>query len=232
MKYFYLDRKIARLILLQRNELTSPSLKKIRKLFGRYIFTNFFSKYMISPKLISSNYYALMNKEYEFLTKHADLKNKKILSIGSGMCGLELIINSKSLNNHFTIIEKDYVSKKVSYGWDNKNKEAYNSINLLKSFLINNGMKKESFEIYDFDKGNFPIEKYEYIISLYSLDYHYDFFNYFEYFKKVIGENTNIIFDTIRPKFFKKIFENVEIISSEIKSIHSSKRVICNKLLR
>ena len=92
-------------------------------------------------------------------------------------------------------------------------------------------MKKENFEIYNFDKKNFPIKKFEYIISLYSLDYHYDFFNYFEYFKKVIDKNTKIIFDTIRPNYFKKVFENVDIISSEIKSIHSSKRIICSKLI-
>ena len=231
MKYFNLDRKIARLILLQRNELTSPSLKKIRKLFGRYIFTNFFTKFMISPKSFSFEYYELMLKEYDFLIKHINFDNKKILSIGAGMCGLEIIINSKSINNYFTIIEKDYVSKKVAYGWDSKNKEAYNSIDLLNFFLINNGVKKENFEIYNFDKDKFPITKYEYIISLYSLDYHYDFFNYFEYFKKVTDENTKIIFDTIRPDYFKKIFKNVEVISSEIKSIHSSKRIICNKLI-
>ena len=231
MKYFNLDRKIARLMLLQRNELTSPKLKKIRKLFGRYIFTNFITKFMISPTLIGTKYFQLMLKEYKFLVDHIDFNNKKILSIGAGMCGLELIINHKSANSYFTIIEKDYVSKKVSYGWDNKNKEAYNSIDLLNLFLINNGMKKESFEIYNFDKDNFPIKKYEYIISLYSLDYHYDFFNYFEYFKKVIDKNTKIIFDTIRPNYFKKVFENVDIISSEIKSIHSSKRIICSKLI-
>lgn len=231
MKYFNLDRKIARLILLQRNELTSPKLKKIRKLFGRYIFTNFISKFMISPKSISAKYFQLMLKEYEFLVNHLDFNNKKILSIGAGMCGLELIINHKSTNNSFTIIEKDYVSKKVSYGWDNKNKEAYNSIDLLNLFLVKNGMKKENFEIYNFDKKNFPIKKFEYIISLYSLDYHYDFFYYFEYFKKVIDKNTKIIFDTIRPDYFKKVFENVDIISSEIKSIHSSKRIICSKLV-
>jgi hypothetical protein len=82
MKYFNLDRKIARLILLQRNELTSPSLKKIRKLFGRYIFTNFFTKFMISPKSFSFKYYELMLKEYDFLIKHINFDNKKILSIG------------------------------------------------------------------------------------------------------------------------------------------------------
>jgi len=42
---FQLNKKEARLIILQRIELISNFLKKIRKVFGRYIFTNFVSKY-------------------------------------------------------------------------------------------------------------------------------------------------------------------------------------------
>ena len=41
MNYFNLDREIARLILLQRNEILSNFQKKIRKVLGRYFFTNF-----------------------------------------------------------------------------------------------------------------------------------------------------------------------------------------------
>ena len=123
MNFVNLDREIARLILLQRTELVSLQLKKIRKLFGRYFFTNFASKYLISPKKISQKYYELMLDEYNDLKSTINFENKKILSIGSGMGGLEIIINSNSKNNFFTLIEKNYVSKKVLYGWDENNKE-------------------------------------------------------------------------------------------------------------
>ena len=75
-----------------------------------------------------------MNEEYDLLKKHIEFDNKEILSIGSGMCGLELIINSKSSNPFFTIIEKNYISKKVIYGWDIENKEGYNDLKLLRDF--------------------------------------------------------------------------------------------------
>ncbi len=136
MSYFNLDKETARLILFQRNEIMPSNLKKLRKLFGRYIFTNFLSKFFISPKLISYKYYELMLREYELLTKYLNFNNRKILSIGSGMCGLEILINSNFKNSFFSIIEKNYVSKKVVYGWDNTNSEAYNRINLLKSFFL------------------------------------------------------------------------------------------------
>ena len=69
MGYFNLDRDIARLILLQRTETASTKLKNLRKIFGRYIFTNFISKYFISPKSISTKYYELMLREMKQLQK-------------------------------------------------------------------------------------------------------------------------------------------------------------------
>ena len=227
MGYFNLDRDIARLVLLQRTETATTRLKNLRKIFGRYIFTNFISKYFISPKSISTKYYELMLREMKQLQNYLSFENKKILSIGSGMCGLELLINSNLKNNFFSIIEKNYVSKKVKYGWDEKNHEAYNRIDLLYFFLVNNGMSSKNFEIFDYDKDTLPVKTYDYIISLYSLDYHYDFLFYKDYFKKILNENTEIIFDTVRPEFFKNVFESVEVIQNEEKTIHSSKRIIC-----
>ncbi len=230
MGYSNLNKAIARIIALQRIELASPTLKRLRKIFGRYLFTNFVSKYFISASKINLKYHSLMNEEYDLLKKHIEFDNKEILSIGSGMCGLELIINSKSSNPFFTIIEKNYISKKVIYGWDIENKEGYNDLKLLRDFLNKNGMQN-SFEIFDYDKDHLPSKKFDLIISLYSMDYHYDFSFYEKYIKQVSTENTKIIFDTIRPDYFKKVFQNVEIIDSKQKEIHSSKRVLCNKFL-
>ena len=231
IKNIHLNRDIAQLILLQRIELLSPFLKRIRKILGRYFFTNFASKYFISPKLIGAKYLESMLSEYSLLSKKLNFDNKTILSIGSGMCGLELIINLKSKNCFFSIIEKNYISKKVSYGWDNKNKEAYNNLKLLEFFLINNGMNKKSFKIYNFDFDKFPEKKFDFIISLYSLDYHYDFNLYLDYFKKILNKDTKLIFDTIRPDYFKDMFQNIQIIDSMQSTIHKSKRVICNNFI-
>ena len=62
-------------------------------------------------------------------------QNKNLLSIGGGLGGLELVINKKFNVKSFTFIERNYVSKKVKYGWDNKNNEAYNDIGIQKNFL-------------------------------------------------------------------------------------------------
>ena len=95
METFKFSRDIAQLAILQRIELSGSVLKKIRKLFGRYLFTNFFSKYLISVPIISDKYYNLMNKEYLLIEKFLK-PNQDILSIGSGIGGLETLIKKES----------------------------------------------------------------------------------------------------------------------------------------
>ena len=64
MESLKLDRNLAHLAVLQRIELTTPFQKKIRKLFGRYLFSKIFSKYMINIDKISQDYYKIMYSEY------------------------------------------------------------------------------------------------------------------------------------------------------------------------
>lgn len=231
MEKIYCNREIAKLILLQRIELASPFLKKIRKLLGRYFFSNVASKYLIKPNTVVTQYVDLMQKEYDSIKNFINFSNKKILSIGCGMGGLELAINKRYKDTSFDIIEKNYVSRKVKYGWDYQNKEAYNNLSLLSIFLRKNGIKKDLLNIYNSESQNFPVTKFDIIVSLFSLDYHYDYNIYHDYFKKVTNNKTLIILDTIRPDYFKKIFKNVRVIQSDQKTIHKSKRIICNDFI-
>ena len=228
MESLKLDRNLAHLAVLQRIELTTPFQKKIRKLFGRYLFSKFFSKYMINIDKISQDYYKIMYSEY--LTIKGFLNSKQnILSIGAGIGGLEVIINNNFKDEKFTFIERDFISKKIKYGWDNLNSEGYNKLNLLENFLLLNQVKKEKFAIVNFDKDNLPIKKFNLITSLYSLDFHYDFEVYKAYLSNVSDDNTVIIFDTIRANYFKGVFDDVVIIKEDNDTLHKSKRIACRK---
>ena len=228
MEAFKLDRNLAHLAVLQRTELTTLFQKKIRKLFGRYLFSKFFSKYMLDLDKISKNYYKIMYDEYLTIKKFIK-PNQKILSIGAGIGGLEVIINDIFENENFTFIERDFVSKKIRYGWDNENTEAYNKLNLLEYFLLSNYVKSNRFKIINFDKENLPKENFNIITSLYSLDFHYDFEVYKKYLSSVSNNETVIIFDTIRANYFKDIFEDVIIIKEDDDTLHKSKRIACKK---
>ena len=221
-----LNRKMAQLVLLQRIELANPLLIKLRKIFGRHLFSKIFSKYFINVKELSKKYSARMEKE--LLTILPFLRQgQKILSIGSGLGGLEIGILKKFNETDITFFEKNYISSKIKYGWDNENKEGYNDLSLLENLITMNEISSNQFSIFDIDKGNLPVKKYNLVISLYSLDYHYDFNIYLEYLKKNTDENSIIIFDTIRYEYFKKIFNQVKIIKVDENTVHKSKRIAC-----
>ena len=225
---FKVDRKTAQLIVLQRIELISPLLKKLRKIFGRSIFTNYVSRYLINSKDIGNNYFQIMSKEFNSIKDSISENDKIILSIGGGVGGLEVIINNHFNDMKFYFIEKNYISKKVVYNWDMTNKEAYNDLKLQEGFLINNGLK--NFNIYDYDKNHLPDNKFDIIISLFSLDYHYDFYLYLDFLKNACNIKTKVIFDTIRPDHFTKIFNEVVVLKTFDNTVHKSKRLLCTGL--
>tara|TARA_X000000950_G_scaffold243079_1_gene297894 strand:+ start:9 stop:710 length:702 start_codon:yes stop_codon:yes gene_type:complete len=229
---FILQNETARLAVLQRIELVSPFLLKIRKLFGRYIFSNIITRYFLDPKLIGQEYFKIMLEEFKTLKKFINSNDKFFLGIGSGIGGLELLINQNFKDRNYYFIERNYVSQKVKYGWGGMiNNEAYNDLKLQKNFLKMNNMNESQINIYDYDKDNLPEIKFDIIISLFSLDYHYDFDLYARYLKKISNPDTKIIFDTIRSDYFGKIFKNVEVIKTDLMSVHKSKRIVCSQFL-
>jgi len=229
---FLVSKKAARLIVLQRIELISSSLKRVRKIFGRFIFSNFITKFFINEKLIGESYHDIMINEFSTIEKFINKEDNLFLSIGGGLGGLELMINKKFDNRNYYFIERNFISKKVKYGWGGMiNSEAYNDLNLQKNFLETNGLKNEQINIYDYDKDDLPNIKFDLVISLLSLDYHYDFDIYINYLKKISKPNTRIIFDTIRADHFKSIFKNVEIIKTYDDTVHKSKRIMCSQFI-
>ena len=228
---FNVNENEARLIVLQRIELCSDFLIKVRKLFGRYIFSNFITKFFLDSETIGKSYYDRMSEEFKTLENHINHKDKNFLSIGGGMGGLEVILNNNCEVNFFDFIERNFVSKKVVYGWSDNNSEAYNNLNLQTEFLVKNGLPMEKFNVFDFDKDSLPSKKFDVVISLYSLDYHYDFNQYAKYLKDNTHNESKIIFDTVRPDFFKNIFKDVVILSETTKRVHSSKRLLCKNFL-
>ena len=231
-KTFILPNNAARLIVLQRIELAGKFLKKVRKLLGRYLFSNFITKHFLNSSSIGSHYYKVMLNEFLTINKFISNEDNLFLSIGGGMGGLEVIINQNSPNKSYYFIEKNYISKKVKYGWTGMyNSEAYNNLEVQKKFLILNGVDEDQINIIDYDKGNLPMLKFDVITSLFSLDYHYDFDLYIDYLRKVSKPNTKIIFDTIRADHFRKIFKNVETILSKTDTVHKSKRILCSEFL-
>ena len=88
-----------------------------------------------------------------------------------------------SKKSNFILIEKNYVDKKVAYGFEN-NSESYNKLERTKDFLILNDFKTEQLELINADENFVINKKYELIISLFSMGYHYSIENYIDIIKK------------------------------------------------
>ena len=83
MNTFVLPKKAARLIVLQRIELTEK-FKKVRKLFGRYFFSNFITKYFLNSAKIGNEYYKIMHDEFLTIKQFISNDDNLFLSIGAG----------------------------------------------------------------------------------------------------------------------------------------------------
>ena len=169
MNNFILPSKAARLIVLQRIELLSPFLVKIRKLFGRYIFSSFITKYFLNSKIVGQKYYKIMLNEFLTIEKFIKPDDNSFLSIGGGIGGLELLINENLKNKNYFFIERNYVSKKVKYGWGGMtNLEAYNDLELQKDFLLKNNLREDQINIFDYDLDELPEIKFDVITSAFT----------------------------------------------------------------
>jgi hypothetical protein len=231
-KKFILAKKDINNLLFQRNEILSTTQKILRKRFGRFLFTNFLI-FFFRKKNISSIYYNIVKKEFFQISSFISRAKKKenVLCIGCGLGGLEVLLQKEKLKtSNFFLFERNFTSLKVSYGFDSKNKESYNSINSTKLFIRNNSINKSKFILIDIDKDKLPKVKFDIVISLLSLDYHYPFNSYYKYLKKNSHKETIFIFDTIRVDCLKKIFKTVKIISFDKKKVHSSQRLFCKNL--
>lgn len=222
--YFKINKAMSRLILFQRNEAMTNLQKKVRKLFGRYLFTQIFS-FFNNQNNISKKYYKICNKEFLFLKKYLSKRKITILSIGGGLGGVESRILSFSKKIKLDLIERNFVSSKIKYFWNPD--EAYNKLDLTKEFIELNTKNYNNFFICDFNDKNILKKKFDIVFSLYSMDYHYGLESYKKFLLKRSHKKTLFIFDTIRSQDLGSHFKSVKIVNILKKRVHSSTRVIC-----
>ncbi len=222
-----------KLILLQRNEVQSFIQKKLRKFFGRFLFTNFFVYFFNPPKEISKNISKIILSEFNEIIPHLPKESKNILDIGSGLGIIDLFLNNYYAEEaHFTLLDKNNIEKKIKYGFSD-NYEAYNLLKTTERFLSNNGLKKEKIKLINADYVSNLDKEYDLIISLISMGYHYPLNKYLNILKKNSHSETVFIFDIADEhndiNSLKEIFQDV-IILKKINKKHKQTRLICKKI--
>ena len=148
-----INKRHKKLLLLQRIDLISEKQRIIRKKFGRFLFTNFFVNFFISQKEIENKINVEFLKEFNSIKNYLPKSSKNILDIGCGLGVINIYLNDYyAKKSYFTLIDKNYVDKKVAYGFNN-NSESYNKLEITKDFLILNGFKIEHLQLIDADEN-------------------------------------------------------------------------------
>ena len=231
MREIILNNRHKKYFLLQRNHFLSDTQKNIRKLFGRYLFTNLFV-FFFNPieKLnhkLNQEFRVEFNEMFNYLPKNIN----NVLDIGSGLGIINIFINDNFNNDvDFTLIDKNYIEKKVSYGFDEKG-QFYNDFNVTLNFLTINGIKEEKLNLINVDSKHIINKKFDLVISLLSLGYHYPINQYVEFFKKNTHRDTKFIFDIAEEyndfNEIAKMFHSIDIIKKSFEKRHNYLRVCC-----
>ena len=224
-----------KLLLLQRNEFLSPQQIKLRKLFGRSLFTNFFINYFQDNNLEQIVFYKI-KEEFETLKKYLPRNVKNIMDIGCGIGLMDIFLNDYFIDcQKFYLLDKNNIDSKIVYGFSD-DYESYSITNVTKNFLINNNIQEHKLNLIDVDK-NFSIKpnSIDLCISLVSMGYHYPFSQYLDTIKKVSNNNTVFIFDIATEyqdiSYLKEIFSDIKIIEeNELK--HPRTRVACYEIIK
>ena len=223
-----LNRKSKKLLLLQRNELLTDRQIKLRKKFGRFIFTNFFINYF-QNKTLEQNSENLFLREVETFKKYLPKSVKNIMDIGCGLGIIDIYLNRIFNNPKFFLLDKNRIDKKIKYGFSD-NYESYNDLSETKNILIDNQINLNQINLVDVEKDVIIEDQINLVISLKSMGYHYPFELYLKLFNRCCSKNTLFIFDLSKTYFdqnkLKKYFEKIKIIYEE-DSVHPLKRVLC-----
>ncbi len=224
-----------KLLLLQRNEFLSSSQIKLRKFFGRSLFTNFFINYFQDINL-EQKVFDKIKEEFETLKNYLPSNVKNIMDIGCGIGLINIFLNDYFIDcQKFYLLDKNNIDNKIVYGFSD-NYESYSITNVTKNFLINNNIQEHKLNLIDVDK-NFSIKpnSIDLCISLVSMGYHYPLSQYLDTMKEVSNNNTVFIFD-IATEYqdmtdLKDLFGEIKIIEeSNLK--HPRTRVACYEIIK
>jgi SAM-dependent methyltransferase len=179
-----------------------------------------------------------MAKEYETIKNYLPSHINSVLDIGCGVAGIDVLIYSHYKERHKNInlflLDKTELNDKVYYGLE-KQAAYYNSLDVAKSLLIENGVEANAIHLQEVTDNAriFPGEKFGLIISLISWGFHYPVETYLDQAYDLLEPNGVLIID-IRKRSgeeqlieIKNKFKNVEIIYEAPKQKH--RRIVAIK---
>lgn len=186
----------------------------------------------IEPQLratsILSSYSNIMANEYTNIAPHLPKTANKIVGIGAGVGGLEILLaqhyKSKGQTPVITMIDKNGIDSTIKFGFKDV-AAVYNSLELSKQALEMNGHPAEKIELVEAsESANWAKNnqgKVDVITSLIAWGFHFPVKTYLELARTCLSKNGCLIIDVRKETTgiadLKTAFNNVQIILDDAK---------------
>tara|TARA_B110000090_G_scaffold100022_1_gene112571 strand:- start:658 stop:1362 length:705 start_codon:yes stop_codon:yes gene_type:complete len=147
-------------------------------------------------------------------------KEKNLISIGPGNGFFELLLFQKVKFKKILLIDIEETDTQ-NHGF-NQNGSGYANLINTKNFLVNNGIKSEVIKVFNPEKQKLPKFKFDLLISLFSMGFHYPCDTYVNYIVENSSEKSKVIYD--KRKNIKDIgHEKLQMTFKKIKKLSKLK---------
>jgi len=157
-------------------------------------------------------------RTYESIKAYLPNDCSRVLDIGCGLGGIDLMVYGHYNGNvELNLFDYSKIDDKIHYGYQNIG-SIYNSLELSKEFLVMNGVDEHKIRIHNAE-NEFPIGRFDVILSILSCGFHYPVSTYLSKVKDSL--NGVAIFDirkySKQEDELRKNFNHVEVIAEYTK---------------
>lgn len=163
---------------------------------------------------IAKCYEGDIGRTYESIRDYIPNDCSRVLDIGCGLGGIDLMVyNHYNGNVEINLLDYSKVDDKIHYGYQNTG-SIYNSLELSKEFLVINGVDESKIRIHNAE-NEFPIGRFDVILSILSCGFHYPISTYLSYVQGCLDGVAifDIRKDTDQIEELKDNFNEVEVIA-------------------
>ncbi len=163
---------------------------------------------------IAKCYEGDISRTYESIKAYLPENCSRILDIGCGLGGIDLMVyNHYNGNVELNLLDYSKVDDKIHYGYQNTG-SIYNSLELSREFLVMNGVDESKIRIHNAE-NEFPIGRFDVVLSILSCGFHYPVSTYLDKVKICLGGVAifDIRKDTDQIEELKANFNEVKVIA-------------------
>ncbi|MYH16960.1 MAG: hypothetical protein F4149_17485 [Gammaproteobacteria bacterium] len=198
--------------------------------FAKHIYRHYSTHVepLFRSKEIIEKYTEIMVREFETIRNYLGPTVSTVLSIGPGVGGLEVMLTRHLISMgqsppHLILCDKSGIEP-IHFGYTER-AAAYNSLELSKQALVDNGQPVEKIETIEASLSRKLLDSYtgkvDIVISLLAWGFHFPIQTYLELAKRLLKPTGRIILDTRKetPGFDEMVsnFECVKVIHDDPK---------------